>query len=641
MSWDIGLDGPAFEIAGTDKDRLRVVAGPGTGKSFAMMRRVARLLEQGQEPKRIMGVTFTRNAAASLVADVGGLDVPGSEEVRVGTLHSYCFSLLNRADVFSYLNRKPRPLIMISKAGSLLFEGKVLLDDLVFSSDFGKRDCTQRIRAFEAAWARLQSEQPGWPQDEDDKEFQSKLIDWLKFHKSMLIGELIPEALRFLRNNPAHSALTDFDHVIVDEYQDLNRAEQEIIDLLSKRGKAAIVGDADQSIYSFRYAHPDGIEDYSSRHHDTHDVSLTECRRCPTSVVSIADHLIKFNHPVSSTPRLEKKADNTNGEIHIIQWQDTENEAEGIMRYVRYLTKERGYAPSDILIITPRRRLAYRLRDVIQGNCISVHSFYQEEALEEIPAQQAFSLLTLLNDPEDRVALRWWLGHKSSSGLSASYHKLRQYCEDSGDSPKSVLEAIDSGELKLNGTSYLVRRFRELKAMLAELSELNLKELVDQILPENDPACAALRDIAVPTLDQFEKVPELFDYIRTHITQPEVPEGDFVRIMSPQKSKGLTSKVVIVTSCVEGLLPVLDSNLSLNEQEEAIREQRRLFYVAITRCTDILVLSSFTSIEYSLAWNIGAQIRNSRGPVGQTITSRFIGELGPDAPNPQVGDDWV
>lgn len=641
MSWDTGLEGTALEIAGTDQSRLRVVAGPGTGKSFAMMRRVARLLEQGQEPKRIMGVTFTRNAAASLVEDVSRLDVPGSKDVRVGTLHSYCFSLLNRADVFNYLNRTPRPLIAIFKSGSLQFEGKVLLDDLVYSSDFGKRESTKRIRAFEAAWARLQSEEPGWPQDEGDRVFQTELINWLKFHEAMLIGELIPEALRFLRNNPAHSSLTDFDHVIVDEYQDLNRAEQEIIDLLSRQSRAAVVGDADQSIYSFRHAHPDGIEDYASRHHGTYDISLTECRRCPTNVVSIADRLIRENHPASSTPRLEGMVGNPEGEIYIVQWEDAESEAQGLTRYIRHLIEDRGYGPNEVLVITPRRRLAYRLRDIIQTHDIPVHSFYQEEALEELAAQEAFCIMTLLSNPEDRVALRWWLGRKSSNGLSASYRKLRQHCESSADHPWGVLEALGRGDLHLSGMSHLLIRFRELKEILGELSELDIADLVERILPEDDASRAALRDIAVLALENSDDIGEFFEHVRTHITQPEVPDGEFVRIMSPQKSKGLTSKVVIVTSCVEGLLPVLDYSLSPDEIDEAVREQRRLFYVAITRCTDILVLSSFTGIERGLALNIGAQIRNRRGPVGYTITSRFINELGPTAPRALAGEEWI
>ena len=640
MSWDTGLHGQALNVAKIDQRRLRVVAGPGTGKSFALMRRVARLLEEGQDPMRIMAVTFTRNAADSLVTDLKKLNVTGCEKVHVGTLHSYCFSLLNREEVFQYLDRTPRPIITFPKSGSLQFEGRVMLDDLG-SQQFGKkRDCTKRIRAFEAAWARMQSDPPGWAQDEIDNKFQIELINWLKFHKAMLIGELVPEALRFLRNNPMSNALTKFDHVIVDEYQDLNRAEQEIIDMLSQNGAAAIVGDADQSIYSFRHAHPEGIEEYGSRHPATYNESLRECRRCPKGVVLIADQLIRKNHPDSYIPRLQAKSDNCEGEIRIVQWNEPNDEAEGVAGFISHIINNRGYRPGEILVITPRRRLAYPIRDIIREKGIPVYSFYQEEALEEEDAQRTFALLTLLNNKEDRVALRWWLGHKSSSGLKVSYKKLRQYCEESGDSPRSVLEAIDQGNLSLSGTSHLLRPFRELKEIIERLSKLSLPDLVDSLLPEDDNACAALRELAVRSLEKSKDIGELFDHIRTYITQPEVPEGDFIKIMSPQKAKGLTSKVVIVTSCIEGLLPFTDNELTLPKQEEAIREQRRLFYVAITRCTEILVLSSFTQIERSLAMNIGTQIQRYSGGIGRTVTSRFIDELGPMAPRRLSGIEW-
>jgi superfamily I DNA/RNA helicase len=100
---------------------------------------------------------------------------------------------------------------------------------------------------------------------------------------------------------------------------------------------------------------------------------------------------------------------------------------------------------------------------------------------------------------------------------------------------------------------------------------------------------------------------KLFHRLRDLITQPEVPESeDFVRIMSLQKSKGLTSKAVIVLGCVEGLLPVTDPELSMAERVDLLQDQRRLFYVAVTRPTDMLMLSSFRTIQSALAFKIGA-----------------------------------
>src|SRR6516225_12244820 len=146
-------------------------------------------------------------------------------------------------------------------------------------------------------------------------EFHTALIDWLRFHRALLIGELVPEALRYLRNNPGCDARSAFDHVIVDEYQDLNRAEQDLIQLLSGNRAIAIVGDVDQSIYRFRHANPDGIQDYNARYPETHDEVLNECRRCPKRVIAIADHLISHNHPGIPGPRLRPLPANAAGEI--------------------------------------------------------------------------------------------------------------------------------------------------------------------------------------------------------------------------------------------------------------------------------------------------------------------------------------
>lgn len=642
MNWDKDLYGPARTIAETPARRLRVKAGPGTGKSFALKRRIARLLEQGQDPSRVLVVTFTRNAAASLINDLDDLSVPGRQQIDVGTLHSFCFRLLQRADVFEYLERVPRPLISISKSGSLQFEGGVMLNDLAHDGTFGdKRARAKRVKAFEAAWARLQSEQPGWSPDPVDERFERHLISWLKFHRAMLIDELVPQALRYLRDNPTSYALRAYDHVVVDEYQDLNRAEQEIIDLLAHSGSTAIVGDADQSIYRFfRYANPDGIDDYSARHPLTHDQSLIECRRCPKRVVAVANRLIQKNYPPASPPRLTATGTNREGEIHAVQWGDANAEAEGIAAFVRHLLDHRGFNPNDMMVITPRRKLAYGIRDAMNQEQIPVHSFYQEEALEEAAAQKAYALLTLLTDEDDRVALRWWLGKDSSNGRTPSFLRLRRHCEETGDSPRQALESILQGTLSLPRTAPLRHPFSELVEDLSRLHGLSLAELVDVLMPPNDDSCAALREIALLAIETSSNSYQLLDQIKTHITQPEVPEGRFVRIMSPQKAKGLTCKVVIVTGCCEGLLPVRDDSLSPQEQRDLLREQRRLFYVAITRCTHVLTLSSFSSIEGGLARKIGVTVIGPYRRVIETIASRFIAELGPMAPQTRTGSVW-
>lgn len=641
MAWSDGLTGVALTIAGINASPLRVMAGPGTGKSFAMKRRVARLLEGGADAKRILAVTFTRNAADSLVKDLGALGIEGCDQIRAGTLHAFCFWLLRQQHVFEYLGRVARPLVTFSSSGVLQYEGGVLLADLVSAGNFGhKRDCAKRIRAFEAAWARLQAHVPGWPPDAIDKAFHNELLRWLRFHRAMLIGELVPEALRFLRNNPASWVLNAFDHVIVDEYQDLNRAEQELIDLLAAHGAMAIVGDVDQSIYRFRHANPEGIEGFAESHAQTHDESLTECRRCPLAVVQIADHLILHNHEPGAPARLIPKPGNPAGSVHIVQWTSVDEEAAGLADYIAWLIQQQNYGPGDILVLTPRRLLGYAIRDRLQERNVPVHSFYHEEALESEAAQSALAILTLLVDNEDRVALRWWLGHGSPSARKEAYRKVRAHCEEHGISPWNALAAMTEGSLAIPQTSVLIERFKELKTLLQSLANVDLSQLVDSVMPA-DGGCDTLREAAVLALAEIETVEQLVEALKTVVSQPEMPEAsDYVRVMSLHKSKGLTSRATIVSGCVHGLIPFEDDRQPANEQDAALKEQRRLFYVAITRCTERLVLSSFTRIPKNVAYKIGARVTRGRSQIARTIASQFWAELGPNAPARRSGNDW-
>jgi superfamily I DNA/RNA helicase len=638
MIWNENLTGKALAIAQMDCKYLRVMAGPGTGKTFAMKRRVARLLEEGAEPKRLLVVTFTRVAAAGLVKELRELGVEGCENINAGTLHSFCFKTLNRLEVFHFSGRVPRPLVTFTKSRVLKFEGAPLLQDIRTA---GKRADSKRIRAFEAAWARLQSDEPGWAQNPADLEFQDKLLQWLIFHKAMLIGELVPEVLKYLRNNPTSPELSAFDHVIADEYQDLNRSDQVLLDLLTY-GNEVIIGDENQSIYRFRHAHPEGINEFSTAHAPTHDEDLDECRRCPTRVVDLANSLIMHNHPSATTPQLLPKPGNPKGEVHIVQWHSMEEEATGIANYIKWLLDNREYLAGDILLLSPRRLRAYKVRDALKNLNVAAHSFYHEEALEEDAAQEAFAFLTLLAAPEDRVSLRFLLGFGSTTWLAGQYTKLRSYCEETGVSPKEALDQLVGNKVSVAGSGKLVARYQEIVSRLETLHELAGEELVNQLFPDGLEDTKLLRDSVMLIIEDDLEAPAILERLRNLITQPEIPEDEnFVRIMSLQKSKGLTSKAVIVLSCIEGLVPFIDPDETPAEQQEIEREQRRLFYVAMTRPRDILLLSSFTTIETSMAYKVGAKTLSGYGGPRRTVASRFLSELGPTTPTAKVGTAWA
>ncbi len=194
MPWDDELDPslPAFGIAADCSKWIRVVAGPGTGKSFALKRRVARLLEQGSVPSRVLPVTFTNVAAEDLQREMTRIGVAGCQEIRGSTLHSLGMKILNKQNVLRATGRVARALNR--------FEMEPLLYDL--STTFGTKREREKRSAYEAAWARLQHEEPGYACDPGDQRFEQTLLDWLRFHEGMLIGEIIPQSVPVSSGQP-------------------------------------------------------------------------------------------------------------------------------------------------------------------------------------------------------------------------------------------------------------------------------------------------------------------------------------------------------------------------------------------------------------------------------------------------------
>jgi len=640
MPWHEGLDPntPAYGIAASDARFNRVVAGPGTGKSFALKRRVARILEAGVDPKRILPVTFTNVAAEDLQREMLQIGVPGCEQIKGSTLHSLCMRILSRQNVLEALGRIPRPLNR--------FEIEPLLYDLPRA--FGnKRHRTRRIRAYESAWARLQHEIPGYAINPDDQAFEDLLVEWLRFHQGMLIGEIIPHVYRYLRNNPSAPERSLFDHVLVDEYQDLNKAEQAVIDLLCDTAHLCIVGDDDQSLYSFKFAHPAGIRQFAHTHTVTKDHQVLECRRCPTRVVSMANALIARNQDRDAR-RLVAVPANGPGEIDIVQYQTLENEAIGIAEFIKDLVEQRGYGPGEILVLAQRRALGNQIHDALEGRNIPSKSYYQEGMLDSEAAQERLAILKLVTDRQDRIALRWLLGFGSSDFRASAYARIRSRCNSDGISPWDLMVQLADGAVRIPYTHQLVDRFGRIKVEVEGLaSENNLQAFVELWLGtqiETDDRFA----VAVRELCQNLNDPEdLLVAIAEEVSQPDVPpDVEEVRIMSLHKSKGLSSPAVIIAGCVEGLLPTAsDPDLTPAENQALLEEQRRLFFVGLTRAKSIPnenrpgILMITCSRSMSLADAMQSGIRPARTTFGKAIVhaSRFLQELGPDSPPPRLG----
>ena len=193
----------------------------------------------------------------------------------------------------------------------------------------------------------------------------------------------------------------------------------------------------------------------------------------------------------------------------------------------------------------------------------------------------------------------------------------------------------------------LVERYRRAMHRVAHLRELELPGLIDELFPASHDWISDLRSVALDSLEGAENARDILDGIVSAISQDDVPQNpNFVRVMSLHKSKGLTAGSVYLVGIVDGILPTVTSTERI-EIAATVEEGRRLFYVALTRAVNELVVSSSGSMDLADANSRGVAIQKStirrlgdRFTV-RTITSPYIAELGPSAPRSERGAKWL
>ena len=289
----------------------------------------------------------------------------------------------------------------------------------------------------------------------------------------MLIGEVIPQLYSYLHANPLAQERSEFRHILVDEFQDLNRAEQGVIALLSDAADVCIVGDDDQSIYSFKHAHPEGILPWIATNAGADDLTLDDCRRCPTQVVAMANALIASNVNRPTPRALTPLAANGGGDVRILQYATfSDDEVVGITNLISGMVAG-GTPAGDILVLAQRGVIGTPIYEALHARNIPVRSYYAEAELNAQNAQERFAYLKLLVDREDRVALRWLVGLNSANWLCRGYRRLRGYADGQAISPWQALCAIADAQAQVAHTGTLVERFQVIRAELDRLDTLH------------------------------------------------------------------------------------------------------------------------------------------------------------------------
>ena len=640
----VGIEGEALpHLISSNLRYVRVVAGPGSGKTTGLKRRIQRLIQQdGVQPGRIFVGTFTRAIASELAEALGPPAVNANDEaeekgISISTLHSHALYLVSSNPAA----RAGRSLRFL-----LEFEKEVMLYDVgvAYKPLPNQRDRVKELKRVCAEWAK--------GADLGVAGFVGEMDRWLRFHGGMLIDEVVNLARRGLESGAIPAG--EFDHVVIDEYQDLTASEQKMVEAIwSRNGSLVVLGDDDQSIYSFRFNHPGGITEFVDRCEDGHldDVDIPENRRCGKSIVALANAMMA-EAGSKKPPMIPKRSED--GELSLVYWNMLEEEILGLSRYMRERKDTR------FLVLVPRRFVGYRLKEAIGADALT--SFH-EEALEVPLVQERFTLASLLANNEDRVALRTLLSF-DATGLDYGPKRNAEAYHSVGRGELhglALLQALSEGTVKPKGAGSrdLVERA---KISFAALSQKDLNpedqlvaifepKLADRIGDgeEKEKARLDLRHLQESAKIALKARPgnlvSAMDQLRYRIAMRiplSEPKDARIRIMTHHGAKGLEADVVIIAGAADQIIPGKSwPTPALTQQQR--EEQRRLLYVSVTRAKRELVISWPHNIDYKDATKY--QVRIDKGTVWRLKTRRLVRlaktALLPEIQAPRTGVSWL
>jgi len=600
---------------------VRLVAGPGTGKSFSIEERVCWLLGQGILPRSVAVVSFTRASSIELRNRIHGYCInhnqPNGADVRVSTLHSLAFRLLRAAGLLHY---PADPLVLDNWELESVFDA-----EFGHSNGLGKTRREEIRREHEAFWSTGQWAPPNYiPPDPPITPAERAAFNGFhgprtQTYSCVLPGEIVRQCLdHILAGNLDPVALIHLQHLIVDEYQDLNPVDQQFVDEVIGRGVVTFVaGDDDQSIYSFRYGSPAGIQGFLQRYAGAAGRALSDCFRCAHTITAAANALMNGYPGQNRIPKAlnslyAASAPPVAGVVHRWRFNTAPAEAEAIATSCRDLING-GLNPRDILILlSNQRELLPGLRDALNAIAVPFEPPRTESFIGSDTGRFVLAMIRIVCDADDHVAHRLILGLRPGIGLGTcnavaegvinnalNYRDIFFNPLPGGVFAGRALTAInharqvraDISGWQVNDTLQI--RLAEISAILNttfSVAEAQNWQAFAANLPQ-DATLEELRDWLWADTD--EQQISVLQAIYARLNQP-VPNSAAlpprVRIMSMHGAKGLSARVVFIPGLEDHIFP----GPWRQPYAGLVLEAARLLYVSITRARAACVLSYAT-----------------------------------------------
>lgn len=592
MPWREGLLANQIRAAQHIGCHARLLAGPGTGKTRTLTRRVlALILDHGFEPRRILALTFTRVAAFQLRREIQqALQPLDIETPRVSTLHSFALrQLLRNADRVETL---PQPL----RIADDWEERHIIQEDIKARLQRPRISEIQDLfEQLSADWETLRRDTPDWETLFPDPAFLGAWQEHRRMFGYTLRAELVYQLRRALNQYPDFDLEDDFQHVLVDEYQDLNACDLEVIRELSRRRcEIYAAGDDDQSIYGFRYADPEGIRRFTADYRPCEDLSLEICHRCDRSILRIAEFVANLDVdrlPKNTRPR----ADAAEGEVHLLRFIDQHQEAREIAQLCQHLINTEDLEPDQILILLRSDRhqaLSSVLQEALAQRDVDVAEYAESSPLDTDKGRLVLALLRLLVHREDDLAWRTVLQLHRGIG-PASLGAVQDWARNSHVRFTAALQEIkeNPGRVQRVG-GRISQATTEYETLLEGLSQGDppldeqIRNAVQQTVTDEQQRERVANFLGTIVEETgAESLNELVNALGASLdaAEQELAEGT-VNILTMHKAKGLSADMVLIVGAEDEFIPGRNEG-----QREG--DERRLLFVSMTRARHRLFIS--------------------------------------------------
>lgn len=606
------------EILNSTANRIVIVAGPGTGKtSRVMIPKASQVFSDGTiDSNSVVLSSFSRMAALDLKKKVRQLD----RAPYACTVHSLCLSFLISENDHAIRNRIDSVV--------LDFEKETLISDLkqIFPQQ-NKKNLKKDLALFSAAWSKDPNEEI-FEENDQQKAFKRAIMSWLSEYEAVLMEEIAHNAVKLGRSLNGASFLQNIKYLFVDEFQDLNKLEQEFVKIASTDIELLIVlGDPDQSIYSFKFAHPQGIDSFANNLDNVERHTLTYTGRCAKRIIEYANQLLLQNDP-TRTDLLQPLPDKEEGEVHFVRRNTQDEEFDNVITRIKELV-DGGVGPEDILVLSPKRKLGDLFVKYAKDNQDDEgvkFAFLQKNEFTHLQ-QERITLLGVLANPNSLLRIRTYIGLIDDNHFSGELKILKEKYGNLHDILQNAKEEDFTARQKR--LRRLCTRINDLRDFLSTHTDQDLTSSIEELFPENVEELKELRTLINDVYEEEDSIASLYTKFSDQMRTLNTPDN-VISVMTPLASKGLEADHVFIIGCNDGNIPGKKRAEHLTEHEH-IQEQRRLLYVAFTRAKKTLTISwsRFTPFDQALGQNTGrvATRRINGKVVAQVGICQFLQDL--------------